>query len=172
MPYDPTKHGRADYGKFMQIPESSLSAIIEEDSTESYDPNARYAIYTYNVAPTTLNLSGDIAIDSVGIDGTGLVKISGDQLKVFDQGTIDAINNSSSSIIASLSEVIIDKNFSRVVQERNCDSYFAHAPVGTSLSETKWRVYKLDEYGNRTWAGGGPFNQQANIELSGLTYNY
>ena len=30
MAYNSTKHGRAEYGRYMQIPQTELSAIIEE----------------------------------------------------------------------------------------------------------------------------------------------
>jgi hypothetical protein len=167
MSYNTTKHGRAEYGSFMQVPSGVLSSI-EQEMDESLElQNQWFARLVYNVAPQTLSLSGaTVNVDTVGLDDTGLVQLSGDQLKVFDQGVIDAINNKTISVT--------DNIYSTVIQTRTTpngdDTYIAEAPVGTPYSTAGWRVQKIDPTGTTTWADSSNFSQPANIELSSLVY--
>jgi hypothetical protein len=161
MPYQPSKHGRAEYGSYMQIPDVSLSGLVEGDESEPLIAQ-RFAKLVYSVNPSQLNISGaTINVDTVGIDDSGLVQLSGDQLKVFDQAVVDAINNIS----------IGQTTYSSVIQTRGTDVYIAEAPVGTSYATSAWRAQKIDQTGTTTWADNANFSQPANIELSGLTYN-
>ena len=159
--YTTQKHGRAEYGRYMQIPEASLSGLVE--GSDSIPLSAqRFASFVYSVNPSQISLSGaTINIDSVGIDDTGVVKVSGDQLKVFDKSVVDLLT------LANIKD-----NYSRVIQKRSTDTYIAHAPIGTPLSASNWRVQKIDVDGNRQWADSGQFTQTASGELSGLMYNY
>ena len=204
MPYNPNKHGRAEYGSYMQLPEDVISGMVEGDESKPL-LQQRFARLVYTVNPSDINISGaQISIDKVGLkasDEVGVtsgalnvydqgvinainnknitidevslsgVSLSGDQLKVFDQDLVDEVNQLRQENL-QLHDLLIDKNYSRIIQDRGDDVYFAHAPIGTSTSTSGWRVYKLDKDGSRSWASSGSFVNPANIELSGLTYNY
>ena len=158
--YSTGKHGRADYGKYMQIPESILSGVVEGANGTPLEQQ-KFAQFTYQVNASPIQISGDVVVDAVGLDDTGTVKLSGDSLKVFDQASVDAINNISFST----------ENYSSVIQTRGTDNYIAEASIGTAYATASWRVQKIDSTGTTTWVDSGNFSQAANIELSGLTYN-
>jgi len=102
MGYDPSKHGKANYGKFMQLPASDISGIVEGPNSESYDTSARYAQLIYQVNPSPLIISGGvISVDSVGLDDTGTIKKQGDQLKTYDEGAISGLANVVAAINSS-----------------------------------------------------------------------
>ena len=160
MSYDSTQSGRANYNSWMHIPQSTMSGIVEGIVSEDLITR-KYAQLTYQINALPITISGDVLVDSVGIDGSGTVQLSGDQLKVFDQSSIDR-----------LTEINYNQNYSRIVQERSTDIYIAQAPRGTSDATSGWRCQKLDEYGSRSWVDTGNFSQPANIELSSLVYSY
>ena len=167
MSYNTTKHGRAEYGSFMQVPSGVLSGIVQETDESLELQNQWFARLVYNVAPQSLSISGaTVNVDTVGIDGTGDVEVSGHQLRVLDQGVIDAINNKSISMTENI--------YSTVIQSRTTpsgdDTYIAEAPVGTSYATAGWRAQKIDPNGTTTWADSSNFSQPANIELSSLVY--
>jgi len=156
--YQPSKHGRADYGKYMQVPWAVVSAMVEGDESKPLTEQ-RFAQLVYSVNPSQLNISGaTINVDSVGIDNSGDVKLSGDQLKTFDKSVVDAVNN------------LVPSNYSSVIQTRGTNVFIAEANVGTSYATSGWRVQKIEETGTTTWADGSNFSQPANVELSGLTF--
>jgi hypothetical protein len=214
--YNSCKHGRAEYGHYMQIPNGELSAILEGDDSIAL-LNQRFAILTYQVNTPPVVISGDVVVDSVGLDDSGMVgvtlggdlqvfdqavvdainnisvstslsavginasgdvKLSGDQLKTFDQGVIDKLTAMQITVdemqtsVDILSGQLIQNNYSRVIQERADDVYFAHAEPGTSAATPAWRVQKVDIDGSRSWADNANFSQLANIELSALAYTY
>ena len=164
MPYDSKQSGRAQYNSWMHINPDAISDITEgPDSQELKD--RRYAQLVYTVNPSNLTISGDCNISgSMGLNDSGMVKLSGDQLKVFDKTLIDELSN--------YRDLLIQDNYSRIIQERGTDTYIAHAPPGTSTSSSSWRVQKITTEGNRLWADNAKFTQPANIELSGLSYSY
>jgi len=188
--------GFAERQSWMQIENSEIPALTAIEGNGGTNKDKRFASLVYQVNAVS---GGGGTASIVGINGTGTVKLSGDQLKVFDQAVVDAINNRSTTVSLSavglnadgdvqlsgdqlkvfdqqtinhLIELNIDKNYSRVIQSRGNDVYFAHAPIGTSTSTSGWRVQKIDNDGNKTWAATGTFTLPANIELSGLIYNY
>lgn len=160
MAYNPDKHGRAEYGRFMQIPESILSGMVE--GIENGDLlSQRFAQFVYTVNPSPIQISGDVVVDAVGIDGSGTVKLSGDALKTFDQAVVDAIEN-----------LLILDNYSRVVQEVGTDVYVAHARPGSSVANAVWRIQKVDADGSKSWVDGASFSQCATGDFSLLSYSY
>lgn len=177
--YNPAKHGRAEYGHYMQIPNDELSNIIEGDDSIAL-LQQRFALLTYQVNSTPVQISGGLSanVTSVGLDANGTVQLSGDQLKVFDQLLINKVTDLQNIVVGLQSSVdvlssqLIQNNYSRIIQERGTDIYFAHAEPGTSEATSAWRVQKVDDYGNRQWADNGNFSQPANIELSALVYTY
>ncbi len=167
MSYTAAKHGRAEYGSFMQVPSGTLTGIQQELDESLPLANQWFARLVYNVAPQTLSISGaTVNVDTVGIDSTGEVGVttSGD-LNTHDRGVIDAINNKN----------FAENIYSSVIQSRSTtsgkDVYIAEALPGTSYATSAWRVQKIDPTGTTTWADTAKFSQPANIELSGLTYN-
>ena len=158
--YESRQLSNAEYNSWVHLPESSLSGITQGADAQEL-VNRKYAQMTYQVNASPISISGDVIVDAVGLDGSGDVKLSGDQLKVSDQTAID-----------NLIELNINQNYSRIIQERSTDIYIGHAPIGTSEATSGWRIQKLDLYGSRSWADTGQFIQPANIELSALVYSY
>jgi hypothetical protein len=159
MPYNVNRDsGMAERQNKMQLTPSDVIALtgIEGDGGTTKDKRFAELVYQVNTAPITI--SGDVVVDSVGIDDSGTVKLSGDQLKTFDQGVVDAVNN------------LVPSNYSSVIQTRGTNVFIAEANVGTSYATSGWRVQKIEETGTTTWADGSNFSQPANVELSGLTF--
>lgn len=166
MSYNSKQNGAANYNSWMHLTSGQLSGISEGPDNENFKTR-RYAQLVYQVNKTPINVTGTVEVDTIGIDETGTVKVSGDQLKVFDQESINLLNN----VYTELQVANIEATYSRVIQEVGTDTYMAHAPAGTSISASGWRAQKIDNDGNRQWASSGQFNQPA-ITLSALTYNY
>ena len=177
MSYDSRQNGAANYNSWMHIPSGDYAAIEQGANNENLKQR-NYAQLVYQVNPTPINISGDVIVDSVGLDDSGTVKVSGDQLKVFDQSTVDELRELNNQItelqstVTTLTSQIVNTDYSRIIQEYGEDTYIAHAPVGTTIDTSGWRVQKIDEFGSKSWAGGGDFNQPANVPLSALTYSY
>ena len=241
MPYNVNRDsGFAERQSWVQVDDTTVPTLTGDEGTTTNNKDKRFASLVYTVNPSDINISGaeinvdavglndsgtvklsgdqlkvfdqgvidainnqttTVELSSVGLDDSGIVKVSGDQLKVFDQGVIDAINNQTTTVelsavgindsgdvgvtpsgqlevydsetIAKLIELNIRDNYSRIIEEDTSGNvYFAHAPIGTSRATSGWRIYKLDEMGNRSWADNGKFSQPTNIPLSGHTFSY
>lgn len=96
--------GMAPRWSWMHMPSSEFSKITEGDETDDRR-SRRYAQLVYQVNSPPITISGDVYVDSVGLDDTGTVKLSGDQLKVFDQTAIDQLValNSKNTVLYSVS---------------------------------------------------------------------
>ena len=164
MPYNVNRDsGFAERQSWMQIDDSTIPTLTGSEGLSTNSKDKRFAALVYTVNPSEISISGaEINIDTVGLDDSGTVKVSGDQLKVFDGQTIN-----------QLIELNIRDNYSRIIEEdTNGDVYFAHAPIGTSQTTSGWRIYKLDDNGNRSWAANGQFVLPATSPLSGHVFNY
>jgi hypothetical protein len=153
--YQPTKHGRADYGSYMQVPWEAISGMVEGDDSKPLIEQ-RFARLVYSVNPTQLSISGaQISIDKVGLK-------TSDEVGVTSGGINAYIVNSTDD-----NEII----FSTIIQSLNSDTYIAEAPVGTSYATSGWRVQKIDTNGSASWYDNAKYSAPANIDLSTLTYN-
>lgn len=145
MAYSTAKHGRADYGSWMQIPDATT---ITEGTDGIALKDQRFAQLVYMV-----NSSG-------GPGGTtDLTPVT------------EAVTAQTNTLMTALQEMIIDAQYSRVVQTVGTDTYVGQAVRGSTLASAVWRVQKIDSTGSRTWAGSGAFNQVATT-MSGLTFAY
>ena len=146
--------GFAERQSWMQVDDASVVALTGNEGNSTDSKDRRFATLTYNVNPNPVNISGDVVVDSVGIDDSGMVGVTDGQLNVYQK------------------EIVIDKTFSRVIQEDlSGNTYIAQAPVGTSTSTNGWRAQKIDQNGSRSWYDSGNFTAPAN-NLSGLIYAY
>ena len=155
MSYNPNKHGRAEYGSYMQVPENVLSGMIEGDESKPLIEQ-RFARLVYSVNPTQISISGaQISIDKVGLKASSEVGVTSGGINAF------LVNPQTSD----------EKLYSTIIQSRSTDIYIAEAPIGTTYTTSGWRVQKIDENGNATWYNNAAFSAPGNIELSGLVYN-
>lgn len=93
MPYDVNKDsGFAPMKAWVQLPTSAFIAIPQGAATDEASARS-YALLSYQVNSPPVTISGDVIVDAVGLDDTGTVKVSGDQLKVFDGAAVAALNN-------------------------------------------------------------------------------
>ena len=149
---------------WMQIPSGTHDSITE--GSEAAEISARnYAFLTYQVNASPITISGDVLVDAVGIDDSGTVKLSGDQLKVFDQEAIEAINNLSFST----------PNYSKIIEVTGDFTYVMQAVIGSGTSgEAIWQVKRIYASGGETtieWADGDDdFDNSASAYLS-LAYS-
>ena len=151
MSYNPdTKHGLADYTKYMQVPQSVVDNISEGDDSIPLK-DQRHAMLVYVVSPSDGGGGGPITIDKVGLKASDEVGVTNLSLNVTD----------------------MENTYSRHIVEDTVNdiTYIAHAKPGTALSTAGWRAQKIDADGNRQWANNGAFTSQAD-NLSGLTYTY
>lgn len=87
MTYNPNvDSGFCKTKSWVQVPSAVFTAIDQsteyDDAQGSLRTARNYAQMVYQVNATPI--SGTISVDSVGIDDSGIVQLSGDQLKVFD----------------------------------------------------------------------------------------
>jgi uncharacterized secreted protein with C-terminal beta-propeller domain len=159
MPYNTVNEKRmAESQSWMQLPISASTDIINSEG-DIDNQNTRFAQLVYQVNSTPITLSGDVNVDSVGIDDSGMVKLNGDQLKVSD-----------AKLQSYCAEVVYDKLYAREIQEDlSGNIYIAQALPGTALTASNWRAQKINEAGSRTWADNANFSQKADA-LSGLIY--
>jgi len=173
--YDVNKEsGYAPRQNWMRLDDADVTEVTgQEGGGNSLAGNRRYASLTYQVNATPISISGGLSatITSVGLDANGTVKLSGDQLKTFDQSAVDGLALVQSSV-DSLTGQLIQDNYSRIIQSRASDTYIAHAAPGTLAATSGWRVQKIDTNGSKSWADTALFTQPANIELSGLVFAY
>ncbi len=146
MSYNSQKHGKAEYNKYMQIPESITSGVIEGLNSGSMLPDTRYAMYTYQVNSTPVSLSGATLAGVVGLDGSGDVKLSGDQLKVFDQETINQL-------------IELNKEYSQLIRVSGNYTYVMKTDPGqgTLSGDPLWQIQRIYENGSDydiEWADG------------------
>ena len=162
MAYSTGKHGRADYGQWMELNPAALSGMIEGDGSLPLSAQ-RFASFVYVVNPSVTTISGSVSVDSVGIDGSSTVKVSGDQLKVFYQGAINALNNLNREVAyvtGQLNALIsTSKNYSRIIRvdEVNNFLYEMKADIGTLSTDSYWqikRVHNLSGNLEIEWANG------------------
>jgi hypothetical protein len=260
MAYTPAKHGRAEYGSWMQVSNTLATALPTVEGDDSVDlKNQKFANLVYIVNPAdvgggsgsggisdiqlaqltsaistqTTSLSGKIddvnsqlitldsdltsaisaqtttlsgKIDSTNtalatldtdikatttavdaqtttlsgkIDSTNTalatldadVKATTTAVSTLDSNMASAITSQTSSLSPSLTELLIDNTYSRIIQTISTDTYIAQAPRGSSTSASVWRVQKIDVNGSRSWAGTGIFNQPAD-NVASLSYAY
>ena len=163
MAYDKnTHHGYADQNSFWEMPISDIAALTGlEESTLVAAPgeNRRFAHLIYQVNPSTLELSGNIMVDT---------------------DTLDAINaDGFATLSGQLDTGIKDIALAVVVEAAGDFTWVADALPGTLQVSALWRVKSLQDTtigGTQTittlWAdGNGNFDNVATLPLSGLTYS-
>lgn len=148
MSYNPNiDSGMAPRTSWMHMPSADFAGIPQ--GPDSQDPRTRnYAqlVYQINSPPTVI--SGDVVVDSVGLDGTGTVKLSGDQLKVFDQGVIAALADVSLNIKSA---------YSTLVRVSGDFTYVMKAEPGNLSGDGVWQVKRVRSVGSSIdveWADG------------------
>ena len=202
MPYNVNRDsGFAERQSWIQVDDTTVGSLTGSEGISANSKDKRFASLVYSVNPSQINISGGVSIDTVGLKPSVHVGTTGGNLNVIDQGVIDAIKNQTTTVelsavgindsgdvgvttsgelkvhdsgsLAKLIELNIRDNYSRIIEEDTSGNvYFAHAPIGTSRATSGWRIYKLDEDGNRSWADNGNFSQPTNIPLSGHTFSY
>ncbi len=148
MSYNPSKHGRAEYSAWVQLPNDFV--VTEGDDTVGLrDQKFAQLVYTVN--------------GGGGGGGGGAVDFA---------PVVTAISSQTAALIAGgLRELQIAEAYSRIIATSGTDTYIAVAPPGSSQSASVWRVCKIDGNGSRSWASSGAFNQSA-TDLPALTYAY
>jgi len=159
MSYNPFKHGRAEYGGYMQVPD----AQVITEGTDAIPLSAqKFAQLTYQVNPTTVALSGVTIAASIGIDGTGTVHATaGNELM-----TSDATSHT------ALTELLVDNTYSKIVTTVSGYTYTMFAPAGTSSGAPSWRISRTDAAGSRMWADGDADFDNAASGFAALTYSF
>lgn len=187
MAYVPAKHGKAEYGSWMQLPNAIATALPSIEGTDDIDfREQKFANLVYVVNPTDIGggsggggitdlqiaqitnaISNQTTAITSDIDNAPIIEAIGDQTTTVDS----AITTQTNALTPGLTELIIDNTYSRIIQTIGTDTYIAQAPRGSTQSASVWRVQKIDANGSRSWAGTGTFNQPAN-SVETLTYNY
>ncbi len=156
MAYYPQKHGRAEYGGYMQV-DNDLSITEGDDSVPL--EQQRYARLVYQVNPTTIALSGATIGASVGIDGTGAVHVTSNQLMVSD-----------ATVATAVDELIVSNTYSKLVISNATYRYDMYAAPGSLSGNAVWRISRTDAGGSRLWADGNANFDNVASNYSGLTY--
>lgn len=179
MAYEPGKHGRAEYGSWMQIDKDLADAItsIEGADASNYTlKEQKFANLVYVVN------SADMGGGS-GSGGITDLQIAQLTTAISNQTTaitndidntpvVNALDTQTNALSPGLTELYIENTYSRVIQTDGTDTYIGQAERGHQLTDLVWRVQKIDVNGSRSWAGTGIFDQPAD-NMAGLTnYNY
>ena len=174
MPYNSRKMGVAQYNSFVQLPSSFVPSVsaFEGPDSHSYTLSGlspvRYAELVYQVNAMPVTISGDVQVDSVGIDDSGTVQVSGDQLKVFDQEAIDAARQL----------IMLGDNYSQIVKVDGDFTYVMKAEIGLGTSaEAIWQIQRIYDNGSDTteimWAdGNADFDNVAADYATSITYSF
>lgn len=181
MTYNPNiDSGFCEVKSWVQIPSAVFIAIDqsnEHDDAQYPQRTARnYAQMVYNVNPSTISLSGaSISINSVGLDDSGTVKLSGDQLKVYDQQAIDKLYDLETAI-NNISVSVTQSNYSKIVKTNGNYMYVMDASIGSGLSgDAIWRVQRVYDDGNTVvvdWADGNDNFDNIAANYLSLTYGF
>lgn len=150
--------GMAKRKQYMHIPSGDFVSITQ-GSNDELDETRNYAQLVYQVNSTPI--SGNVSVGAVGLDGSGDVALSGDQLKVHD-----------TELLAMITELVIPETYSRIVQTMGTDEYIAYAAPGSLSGDSVWRAQKIDSNGSKMWADGNTNFDNSASALSGLTYTY
>lgn len=159
MPYHSTKHGRAEYNRFMQLTADAYAAILAVEGDESIPlVDQRYAQLVYQVNGTPVS-------GSVGIDGSGDVGVTSGALNVYDEQNNVILNNILGQVTSRLSTII---------RIHDPYTYVMHAEIGSGTSgDPIWRMSRIYDDGiylDTKWADG---NDNFDNAASGyLTANY
>lgn len=203
MSYNTTKHGQAEYGRYGQLSLAQVAALTAQEGPDldPRDPASKFCSLVYQVNPSPINLSGEVIVDGVRINGYDMVNDaqvdSGHNLWVKDQTLITATQNLSSNILnvelavenlsadlqamnSSIHELnglsgnILNSNdtYSRIVASSGAYIYVMHAVPPALSGHPVWRVQRVDSDGSRMWADGdSSFDNIASGYLD-LTYSY
>ena len=165
MSYNSQKNGAAEYNNYMQITSGALAQVDEGPDITSYDPATRYAQYVYQINSEPVTISGDVYVDTVGIDDSGDVKVEGDALKVYDAAAIAAINNIS----------ISETHYSQIIRESGTFTYIMKATPGTLSGAASWQVKRINDDGagatDFEWADGDSDFDNIASNYASLTYS-
>ena len=174
MPYNSRKMGVAQYNSHVQLPDNFVPTVsaFEGSDAHSYTLSGlapvRYAELVYQVNAMPVTISGDVKVDSVGIDDSGTVQLSGDQLKVFDQEAIDTARQ----LLA------LGDNYSQIVKVSGDYTFVMKAEVGLGTSgEAIWQIQRIYDNGSDTteimWADGNTdFDNVAADYATSITYSF
>ena len=158
MAYNTDKHGLADYKSWMQLPNGT--SITE--GTDAVPLSAQqFAALTYQVNPTSVALSGVTIGASVGIDGTGAVHVTSNQLLVKDTAAEAALN-----------ELVVSNTYSVITVSNETYTYSMFAPPGTASGSAAWRVSRTDASKSRMWADGNANFDNVASNYTALTYTF
>jgi hypothetical protein len=157
-----SQNGIASYNQYFQLNTTQIAALtaqegLDADAFDLAGNKGKYGVLTWQVNSVPVNLSGDINVDGTitGYDHVNEAQVNSDhELLVIDNS------------------MLIESQYSRIIQEFGTDTYIAHAPISTTISTSGWRVQKIDAIGSKQWADGGAFSQPANVALSGLSFSY
>lgn len=180
--YTNAKVGAADYNHYGQLSTSQVNSLTAQEGLSSIDiRNQKFAILTYQVNPTPIEISGGLSIGDVVIKGESGVKAdvtSDHKLFVIDTDSLNAINALTADIQAvkasvdQLSTFIINQQdqYSRVIKDDSTYTYIMHANPGTSSGSIGWRIKRIDAEGSLMWPSGN--NTFSFIASDYLTVTY
>lgn len=144
MAYNPHKHGRADYGSYMQL--TNAQAAITEGSDSLPLTAQKFANLVYQVNPTPISISGGISIGDVTIkdqDGHYLQISPSGQMQVEDSALTKALTSETQAII----DVLASK-YSQIVKVDGEYTYIMKAfpsSGGITSGAAVWQVYRVHE---------------------------
>ena len=141
MPYEPGKHGRADYGSFMQLTPSQVAAIAEGADTPPLTAQ-KFANLVYQVNPTPVVITGGISIGDVKIiDVSGhMVEVTpSGAMQVHDKEVVDAVNALSSEFERKYSQIV------RVSGDLTFVMKAEPSSGGIVSGDPVWQVFRISE---------------------------
>jgi len=181
--YTPSKVGAGDYNHYGQLSTSQVNTLTAQEGLNSIDlKHQKFAVLTYQVNPTPIEISGGLTIGDIVIKGgTSGVKAdvtSDNKLFVIDEDSLAAIHALTSDIqdvrasVNQLSAYIINSQdqYSRVIKDDGTYTYIMQANPGTPSGSTGWRIKRIDGDGSLMWPSGD--NTFSFIASDYLTVSY
>lgn len=176
MPYNPNKHGRADYGSFMQLTSSQVSTMVE--GVDNLPLTAqKFAHLTYQVNPSPISFSGDITLGAVEIKDA-----LGNMASVTPVGELYVIDETVAEAIAKLSgamENLVAPSYSHIVRVVGDYTYHMQALPSNGVKtsgDAVWQVSRTrsDVSGNveMMYADGNTLFDNIAANYLSLTYRF
>ena len=172
MAYNTEKHGIADQRKWAQLSTADVATLTAQEGPDLLltDPAGKFAQLTYQINPSPINLSGEVVVDGVRIEGYDQVNEAqvdaAHNMFVIDSSVLGAIQSLTGSVLNSTDI------YSRIIQVSGDYTYMMHALPPALSGNPAWRVQRIDADGSRMWADGdASFDNIASGYLD-LTYTY
>ena len=184
MPYNECKHGRAEYGSWVQVPSADYAAITQGADSEGELKDQHFARLVQVVGGISLS-AGDISVsaDNSVLEAI-LTSISGDtEQLVIDVASIETLISAQSTYLESISatnDIIAEANteYSSIIRVSGTDpkyTWIMNAQPGSDEGDSVWRIKRVYESGENVdiqWPNGdSTFSYPSTAYLS-LGYTY